>query len=716
MNTSIELLREAAGGDSALLGKLMEIQRALQVEHEALESELDAGDISAHQFAASINERLEHWIIEVSKLIGPSKTEAIFGVEPGEQICLLDPEAMEAAERDVLAKFDISKFRRMAQLEDRYSRQLERLRGKHLATGAIESTVNSVLENISDGGAQALVIYGEPQSGKTEMMICLTGLLLDNGHPVVVHLMNDSVDLLSQNLRRFKQSGLAPAARTLGELPAAPADLPAEVVVFCKKNARDLEKLITRLREAGVGRRVVIDDEADYATPNSRVNQGKITRINELVGALLGDDGIYIGVTATPARLDLNNTFENATEKWVRFSPHQHYTGQDTFFPLERDSIDYRRVLLRGSGDVGDARAALVRFLVTAAYLNTYEYSPERNWTMLVHTSGRKVDHRADQDAVQRAVAALVDGASEDFAQLAAQVFTTANRLYPRADADAIVAYVVRNASRVSLIVLNSERDRKAAGDNATDPLSPFTIIIGGNIVSRGVTFPNLLSMFFTRDVKHKLQQDTYIQRARMFGARGEYLEHFELTIPDSLYSDWWTCFVFHRLALETISSDLGAPVWIGSNRISVAANPSIDRTTVVLDKGEMSFQMFDFSPDLDEVVRRGGASDPRTLTMLQEQIGTRALPQFLIRYISTIAAGPGSLAIHLSSSIEGYKGQDVDQELISRRRGFIGAPQLERKRFPSAVHHIKIFHNGKGRARVFYKFSGGLQFVQSRR
>src|SRR6202162_6398846 len=91
--------------------------------------------------------------------------------------------------------------------------------------------------------------------------------------------------------------------------------------------------------------------------------------------------------------------------------------------------------------------------------------------------------------------------------------------------------YVVENISRASTVVLNSERDRVAAGDSATEPTSPFTIIIGGNIVSRGVTFPNLLAMFFTRDVANKLQQDTYIQRARMFGARGEYLKHFELTI-----------------------------------------------------------------------------------------------------------------------------------------------------------------------------------------
>ena len=95
--------------------------------------------------------------------------------------------------------------------------------------------------------------------------------------------------------------------------------------------------------------------------------------------------------------------------------------------------------------------------------------------------------------------------------------------------------------------------------------------------------------MFFTRDVRQRLQQDTYIQRARMFGARGKYLEHFELTIPEHLFTDWHWCFVFHKLALATIKNNLGSPVWIGDSRISVAAPSSINKATVALDKGEMS-------------------------------------------------------------------------------------------------------------------------------
>jgi len=494
----------------------------------------------------------------------------------------------------MVSVIDLAKFKDKAKLKDRYARQLKRLQGDGIQTDCVEAAVTGAVANLTVVQSSALVIYGEPQSGKTEMMICLTAKLLDRGYKVIVHLMNDSVDLLAQNLRRFKASGLAPAPRTSAELLQVSApQTPQELVVFCKKNARDLEKLIDRIK--GLGKVVVIDDEADYATPNAKVNQGAKTTINNLIGKLISDDGFYIGVTATPARLDLNNTFQNDTEKWVSFPPHAKYTGQDVFFPLDK-KVSYRLTCLQQGGNPQEARDALVRFLVTVAYLNEVVNDKEKNYTMLVHTSGKKLDHEADRVTIEQAVHALTETEGPDFEALVTRVHATAQELYPAADSNDLTGYVVANASRASLVVLNSERDRKAAGDNATEPSSPFTIIIGGNIVSRGVTFPNLVSMFFTRNVQHKLQQDTYIQRARMFGARGAYLEHFELTIPTQLYADWHRCFVFHRLALATIKNELGSPVWIGDSRVAVASNPSIDKATVALDKGEMAFGMFDYS------------------------------------------------------------------------------------------------------------------------
>src|ERR1700691_6296515 len=124
-----------------------------------------------------------------------------------------------------------------------------------------------------------------------------------------------------------------------------------------------------------------------------------------------------------------------------------------------------------------------------------------------------------------------------------------------------------------------------------------FTFVIGGNIVSRGVTFNNLLSMFFTRDVKHKLQQDTYIQRARMFGSRKDYLKYFELIIPKTLFLDWQKCFIFHRLSLEARKQNKRSPVWLDGERITAASASSIDKTNILVDRGEMSFDLFEYDP-----------------------------------------------------------------------------------------------------------------------
>jgi len=44
---------------------------------------------------------------------------------------------------------------------------------------------------------------------------------------------------------------------------------------------KDLQKLIAELENSGPI--VVIDDEADYATPNAKINQQERTKINDLV-------------------------------------------------------------------------------------------------------------------------------------------------------------------------------------------------------------------------------------------------------------------------------------------------------------------------------------------------------------------------------------------------------------------------------------------------
>ena len=391
--------------------------------------------------------------------------------------------------------------------------------------------------------------------------------------------------------------------------------------------------------------------------------------------------------------------------------------ASDVFFPLE-GKIEYLRNLIPSAGAGPQyARQALFSFLVNVAYLNIYVNNrAEQNYSLLVHTSGKKIDHKIDWDVMYKALDVLVERRGADFAKYTETIWGLARKRYADADADRITNYVLDNIGRNSIVTLNSERDWKDNSSAATNPTTLFTIIIGGNIVSRGVTFENLLSMYFTRDVKHKIQQDTSIQRARMFGSRGGYLKFFELTIPDALYMDWHRCFMFHKLALEAIKEGLGSLVWLGDQRIAPVAPSSIDRSTVDLNRGEMSFGLFDYDDKIGALLEKK-ASQLEKLEELAQALGESAFPPYLRRYILRMVAGgraSSSVLIHPPIDIAGYaEAEGLDKERIVRRRSFIGNTQIS-KAPNGTVHHLIVIHNGGKKARLFYKFMGSIQFIKN--
>ncbi len=208
--------------------------------------------------------------------------------------------------------FDINRFKNL-NAQKRYDRQLNRMFSQGSETKHVENAVQEAITNIGTG-KKSFVIYGEPQSGKTEMMIALTARLLDKGHSIVVVLLNDNVQLLQQNLDRFRGSDIDPTPVDISEI------LEENIgdktwIIFCKKNIRDLNRLIEKLYKKHD--KIIIDDEADFASPNAKVNRDQRTAINNAIYNLLGRDGTYIGVTATPARLDMNNTSDNMTADWL---------------------------------------------------------------------------------------------------------------------------------------------------------------------------------------------------------------------------------------------------------------------------------------------------------------------------------------------------------------------------------------------------------------
>lgn len=605
-------------------------------------------------------------------------------------------------------EFDLENFKGAAiEHAGRLEQQYARMRGDGKSTEFVETAVDRALSNIVRHDADAFVIYGEPQSGKTEMMIALTAALLDAGKRIVIILTNDSVQLLEQNLSRFQASGLDPAAKRFSDVLDPVHNLKeGEWVIFAKKNGRDLQRLVDKL--AQVGERVVIDDEADFASPNGKVNRNEKTRINELIEKLLGGDGVYIGVTATPARLDLNMTFGNNNERWVDFPAHDSYTGQDVFFPTSQsalENLEYRLTLLPDSHDEArHLRAAVLSFMVNVAYLNHSGTRPG-DYSMLVHTSGNKVDHATDAATINGIISILSDSTHARFAATVEEAWRIAVERYGD-EATPVVQYILRNIGQNNVVIMNSNSAaQQLSYGKATDPTTRFTFAVGGNIVSRGVTFNNLLSMFFTRDTRHRIQQDTYIQRARMFGSRGSYLPWFELHIPKSLYLDWQRCFVFHKLSLRGIREGSGAPIWLQDNRIQPAASASVKQSAVQWRTGEMYWEKFELT-EAARALTTESVTGLGVATSLQALLGDENFPSHLLDFISNfLPNGDDSVVLHELFKIDSsYKTANAGE--ITRDKGLMGTNQLERTSFPRAIHHLKIFENSRGEARLYYRYA----------
>ena len=119
---------------------------------------------------------------------------------------------------------------------NQYDQRIAALQRDGVDTISIEKAIQSTFENLQDRGSRSLVVFGEPQSGKTEMMIALNARLLDGGYNIIVNLLTDSVDLLDQSLNRFRSSGLNPSPKQFIDLPKDPKRLKGRHwVVFVRR-------------------------------------------------------------------------------------------------------------------------------------------------------------------------------------------------------------------------------------------------------------------------------------------------------------------------------------------------------------------------------------------------------------------------------------------------------------------------------------------------
>ncbi len=356
-------------------------------------------------------------------------------------------------------------------------------------------------------------------------------------------------------------------------------ELRRKIVIVAKKQAKNLERLIDFMEshEGLQSRKVLlIDDEADLASVRfvrergtGTVNQGTIAdQIDRLRGLTNGI--AFLQVTATPYALYLqpDDYEETASGESYIFKPkrpaftellpiHSGYVGGDHYFGAfddddprsklivevteqEQDSLrrpDKRRIsqgnVLETANTAG-LRRAITTFVVAVGVRQWQQREAgvrPKKYAMVIHNDIQRAAHAWQDQVIDWIFASIIEAAERDpaalrpmfneaYDDLQGSVAANKGRMPPRDDAfDAFIDAL--QSDEVVVERVNSDNDvMKLLDDNAELKLrTPYNIWVGGNILDRGITIPNLIAFYYGRNPK-TMQADTVLQHSRMYGNR----------------------------------------------------------------------------------------------------------------------------------------------------------------------------------------------------
>ncbi len=432
------------------------------------------------------------------------------------------------------------------------------------------------------------LVYGLVQSGKTGVLTVTGAMGADEGYRAIVILTSDNDPLYEQTLGRVQEA--LPGVDVMGknDFKDQESFLSRLKVGTCAivttKNASRLKTINQNLR-AGKLRGLsclIIDDEADQASPNTRASKadGTLSAINEQITELRDffERNTYLQVTATPQALFLQIPGHRFRPKFAVLShPGSAYVGGDDFFGDQSALVkefNLNDIVVVAPGPQPHPRldmpASLVRALDTFMIGATYKRSTEidQNCAFLCHVSTKKADHKHIVDLLRKYKADLSKGLVNADQRLIARLrsayedLATTHAGLRRKSFDELVDSIKFFSPGIAVKLVNGETDEDVA------VRAPYNLFVGGNKLGRGVTIKNLLVSYYGRHPKRP-QADTVLQHARMYGYRRKDIGLLRLFLPHELHT------VFRAIhKMERSLRDL------------IAAQPSEEFRGVFLEKG----------------------------------------------------------------------------------------------------------------------------------
>ncbi len=376
-----------------------------------------------------------------------------------------------------------------------------------------EEVGNKYLKPFSFTDHEIGLLIGNIQSGKTGQMFGIMCRAADLGFPAFVLLTTDNVVLQQQTLDRVKSDldGFCICGESDARLFADNSLIEPAIIVL-KKNTRVLKLWSNILNSTGFMRGnplFIIDDEADAASLNTLVNRDRQSSINKyLVNIRNGaSSSLYLQVTGTPQAIFLQTKASGWHPYFTYyFHPGDAYLGGDFFFPSEEKPkcVTYIDTI------ENPIRNVVIRHLAVSAQILC---SGGRVSNCLCHPSVRVTAHKRYADEINKELQWCRDSAREFEEELRRQY----DGLSPEKSQKVSFKEVLSKSKEllsggVKVLIMNGKTDVESE-----EYSSGCCFVIGGNTLGRGVTFPRLQTIYYTRTSK-KPQADTMWQHSRMFG------------------------------------------------------------------------------------------------------------------------------------------------------------------------------------------------------
>lgn len=390
-------------------------------------------------------------------------------------------------------------------------------RGNSKLAGAIKQTAYDVeekyLKSFSFMDHEIGLLLGNIQSGKTGQMFGILCSAADIGFPVFLILTTDNVILQQQTIERVKADldGFVICGENDIEL-FTDNNLIEPAIIVLKKNARILKLWANVFNSTGFMKGnplFIIDDEADAASLNTLVNKKEQSSINRYLENIKNSasSSLYLQVTGTPQAIFLQTRASGWHPYFTYyFHPGESYLGGDFFFPEsgKPDCIIYLDTL------ENPIRNVVIRHIAVSAQilLSGGEVS-----NCLFHPSVRVAAHKSCAKKIEAELTWCRNNPELFKRELSIQY----RSLSPIKTQKKLLEDIWSEAEKIidnqiKILIMNGKNNVEGS-----EYLSGCNFVIGGNTLGRGVTFPGLHTIYYTRTSKNP-QADTMWQHSRMFG------------------------------------------------------------------------------------------------------------------------------------------------------------------------------------------------------